>query len=294
VTTASAAARTAISRTRLSRPAQLAVDLGLLAPETSLFDFGCGRGGDVDGLAEAGIAARGWDPVHRPESPRERADIVLCGYVLNVIASGQERREALRDAWSLADHALVVAVRPEWEADQIAGAAHSDGVVTSKGTFQKFFGQDEARAYLEAHTGQSPVAVAPGIFFIFRDPAHAQGFRAMRVRASHHRASRTRVEAAWSENRAVLEELLDFYSVRGRTPMPADDADLVGRLVDTFGSVRIAWRLARPFASAEDLSAAEDRARDDVLVWLALEACCQRPGSGPRWWPSGSPHPRSA
>lgn len=268
-----------MSRTRLSRPAQLALDLGLLAPERSLFDFGCGRGGDVDRLADAGIVARGWDPVHRPEAAKARSDVVLCGYVLNVIASSEERREALRDAWSLADHALVVAVRPEWEADQTAGAAHADGVVTSKGTFQKFFGQDEARAYIEAHTGQSPVAVAPGIFFIFRDPAQAQGFRAMRVRASHYRASRTRVETAWSENREVLEELLDFYAVRGRTPIPADDGDLVARLLATFGSVRSAWRLARPFASAEDLSVAEDRARDDVLVWLALEAFSGRP----RW-----------
>lgn len=268
-----------MSRTRLSRPAQLAVDLGLLVPERTLFDFGCGRGGDVDRLADAGIVARGWDPVHRPATAKERSDVVLCAYVLNVIASNEERREALRDAWSLAKHALVVAVRPEWEADQVAGAAHSDGVVTSKGTFQKFFGQDEARAYLEAHTGQQPVAVAPGIFFIFRDPAHAQGFRAMRVRASHHRASRTRVEAAWSENRELLEELLDFYSLRGRTPLQADDTDLVDRLHDKFGSVRSAWRLATPFAPTEDLRAAEERASDDVLVWLALEAFSGRP----RW-----------
>jgi DNA phosphorothioation-associated putative methyltransferase len=230
-------------------------------------------------LSERGIEVSGWDPVHRPDEPPRESDVVLCAYVLNVIADPRSRMDALRNAWSLARYALVLAVRPEWEADQLLGVAHGDGVVTTKGTFQRFFTQDEARALLESITGQSPVAVAPGIFFVFRDAAEAQHFRAKRVRESHVRASRTRVEAAWTENRELLEELVDFYLVRGRSLIPEDDPKLHERLVSAFGSARAGWRLALPLVARAELEAAEARARDDLLVWLALEAFTRRP----RW-----------
>jgi DNA phosphorothioation-associated putative methyltransferase len=268
-----------MSRYRLSRPAQVAVDLGLVGEQRSVFDFGCGRGGDLARLAEYGVSATGWDPVHRPSEPRRPADVVLCLYVLNVIADTSERGEALREAWALARHVLVVAVRPEWEARQVGGVAHCDGVVTTKGTFQKFFGQDEARVFIEGTIGATAVAIAPGIFFVFRDASEAQGFRAMRVRTAGVRATQSRVELAWAENRELLERLLDFYLSRGRTPVAVDDSALVQELEAAFRSVRAAWRLVNPLADANQLQLAEQKAAEDVLVWLALEAFAGRP----RW-----------
>src|SRR4051812_46180217 len=83
VTTAAAAAKTAMTRTRLSRPAQLAVDLGVIAGRRAVFDFGCGRGGDIQRLTSSGVAAAGWDPTHRPGGPKKPSDVVMCLYVLN-------------------------------------------------------------------------------------------------------------------------------------------------------------------------------------------------------------------
>jgi hypothetical protein len=37
----------------------------LLAPEKTLFDYGCGRGQDLHLLRDLGIPCDGWDPVHR-------------------------------------------------------------------------------------------------------------------------------------------------------------------------------------------------------------------------------------
>src|SRR5437660_900684 len=65
---------TAISRTDLSRPATIAIDDGLLEPGTTFFDYGCGRGGDVQRLSAMGYEARGWDPFLRPGSTKSAAD----------------------------------------------------------------------------------------------------------------------------------------------------------------------------------------------------------------------------
>ena len=46
---------------------RLILDAGLVNPETELFDYGCGRGEDVDRLRGQGIRCNGWDPVHFPD-----------------------------------------------------------------------------------------------------------------------------------------------------------------------------------------------------------------------------------
>ena len=44
--------RTAMRRFRLSRPAALAWEHGLIRPGASFFDYGCGRGDDIRCLRE--------------------------------------------------------------------------------------------------------------------------------------------------------------------------------------------------------------------------------------------------
>ena len=59
--------KTAMGRSGLSRPVQLAIASGILHPETTLTDYGCGRGDDIRTLSSLGYDCVGWDPVHRPE-----------------------------------------------------------------------------------------------------------------------------------------------------------------------------------------------------------------------------------
>ena len=99
--------RTAMSRTALSRPLAQALADNVLSRSSTVFDYGCGRGEDVELLTAEGITCGGWDPTYRPEAPWKEADVVNLGYVINVIENEAERREALRRAWSLARSALV-------------------------------------------------------------------------------------------------------------------------------------------------------------------------------------------
>ena len=54
-------------------------------------------------------------------------------------------------------------------------------MITSTGTFQKFYEQAELAAWIEQALGIQPLAAAPGIFYVFRDPSAAQQFLANRV-----------------------------------------------------------------------------------------------------------------
>ena len=126
--------RTAIRRGTNSRPVSLAQTHGLIGPETSFFDYGCGLGEDVRILKSAGINAQGWDPYHLPASPVQSADCVNLGYVLNVIENQQEREETLRSAFGLASKVLVVSVRVDQSLN--SGTDFSDGLVTNSGSFQ--------------------------------------------------------------------------------------------------------------------------------------------------------------
>lgn len=82
--------RTALTRHALSRPWRLALDDGLVRPDSRLFDYGCGKGDDLRLLAAGGFNASGWDPNHRPDAARTDAEIVNLGY-----AAAQREAEAL-------------------------------------------------------------------------------------------------------------------------------------------------------------------------------------------------------
>ena len=91
-----------IARVTASKPVRLAVEAGFFQPETTYFDYGCGHGADIEYIHRMGLPSSGWDPYFRPDVPRTQADVVNLGYVINVIEDTAERREALINAWDLA------------------------------------------------------------------------------------------------------------------------------------------------------------------------------------------------
>lgn len=268
---------TAMSRSRLSRPVRLAIEDGVLQPEHSVFDYGCGRGGDLARLGEAGYKVSGWDPSHAPDNERRPAEVVNLGYVVNVIESPQERVDVLRDAWSLAGRALIVAARPDFESGQLRGREHGDGLITSKGTFQKFYAQDELRSWIAGLLGTEPVAAAPGIFYVFRDPTEAAGLRARRFRTRSISTPRPRrADALWDEHRELLEPLALFWEQRGRLPEPME-LDEAPQIQQHIGSVRSAAGVLRRVLGDERFQEATRQAERSLLVFLALEAFRGRP-----------------
>src|SRR5205085_7662674 len=88
--------KTAIRRPSLSLPVKCLLRDGLFDASKRLFDYGCGHGRDIALLRDMGIGCDGWDPAHRAEVERERAEVVNLGYVINVIEDPEERVQALR------------------------------------------------------------------------------------------------------------------------------------------------------------------------------------------------------
>nr|MBI4321252.1 DNA phosphorothioation-associated putative methyltransferase [Chloroflexota bacterium] len=264
--------RTAILRSTLSRPMSLALDDGLLALGTSVLDYGCGRGGDVQRLAALGYDTEGWDPTFRPEGQRRLSDVVNLGYVVNVIENPAERAEALRDAWALTRDVLIVAARLDWDSRYLSGREYSDGILTTRDTFQKFFTQEELRAWIDGELGVRSVAAAPGIFYVFRDDARAQALLAAKVRHRPAITRRPRIsEALYEANRNILDPLIAFIETRGRAP-EAFELQEAAAVKDRFGSVKSALAIVRRVTGDESWKAAQAAATDDLKVYLALAA----------------------
>jgi len=169
--------RTAIGRSALSLPVKVLFQAGLVNDETSFLDYGCGRGDDIKFLKELGIPATGWDPYFNPETSQlKNCDVVNLGFVLNVIENEQERIEVLKSAFELTNHCLSVAVMLESQNDTTATVPHKDGQITTRQTFQKYYNQTELESQLAESLKVSPIAAAPGVFFIFKDETLEQDF----------------------------------------------------------------------------------------------------------------------
>jgi DNA phosphorothioation-associated putative methyltransferase len=255
-----AAHRTALKRRALSAPAQQALDDGLLSFGTVL-DYGCGRGGDVDRLAAAGIDALGWDPHYRPDPPAGPADAVLCSYVLNVIDDRDGRVEAARRAWALARRVLVVAVRGRGDERHLRGRDHADGVVTSRGTFHHLFGSAELAGLLEEATGSRPVPVSPSLAYVFRDAEDSVAYLARRYGGADPAAADTGGE--------LLAGLVAFLEANGRGPAPAESG-LAGAAARAYGRSASALAAARSQADDELVARAGRRRAGDLLVLLSM------------------------
>lgn len=235
--------KTAMSRNDLSRPMRQAYHDGLLDGGASIFDYGCGRGDDVRILSTLGYSIAGWDPGHNPDNPKIKSDLVNIGYVINVIEDLAERRAALSDAWSLATGVLVVSARLDWDPDAGNGKPFGDGLLTSTGTFQKYYAPEELKTFIESTLGQTAITAAPGIYYVFRNSAGAQ---AMLARASRQtgRPRQGIAELLYEDKADLLAPLEALVSERRKIPA-ASDLSNGAEVVEVFGSIRSAFSIIR-------------------------------------------------
>jgi DNA phosphorothioation-associated putative methyltransferase len=163
------------------------------------------------------IECDGWDPAFRPEASKRPADVVNLGYVINVVEDQYERRAALRSAWELCQTLLVVAAQVEFAAPDKEQAEYADGVLTSRGTFQKYYNQNELRLYLETELSSDAIPAAPGVFYVFKNESAKQQFIATRY---HRRIAvpRKRIsELLFEQNQDVLEPLMQALTQLGQS-----------------------------------------------------------------------------
>lgn len=270
--------KAAMFRTELSKPVRLALEANLFEAETTFFDYGCGYGGDVQRMQEKGYTSAGWDPYYAQESPPAPADIVNLGYVINVIESLPERRDALIHAWNLTQKVLIVSAQVLIRDPDNHEVIYGDGIITRRNTFQKYYEQEELKSYIDQVLKVDAIPVALGIYFVFRDPVAAETFRATRIRTCL-RTPRIRVAVKrFADFQTELEPLMAFFRDRGRLPAPGElpaPQELV--LVNEFGSIRRAFNVILQATDVNEWDKIADRRRQDLLVYLGLTHFGERP-----------------
>jgi DNA phosphorothioation-associated putative methyltransferase len=256
---------------------RLVVESGLVDSTTSVFDYGCGRGEDMRRLQSMGVRCSGWDPNFSPGSERTPADVVNLGYVVNVIENADERSAALISAWRLAGKLLVVSARLKNEMSAASWSRYSDGFLTNRATFQKFYDQQELREFAESVLGTRSIPAAPGILYLFRDKEAEQAFLASRF---HRRIAIPRVgrrQHLFEMHREVLEPLMQFVTTRGRLPQIAELGAAGEKIVADLGSIGRAYQVIVAATGAEQWNKVVAERKQDLLVYLALARFSGRP-----------------
>lgn len=252
-----------------------AIEDGLVPEDATVFDFGCGRGGDVKRLGKLGFDVAGFDPNFFPKNPRRPSRVVNLGYVVNVIEDEDERTQVLSDAWDLAGELLVVSARLQGEERRLAQSDdHADGVVTGLGTFQKFFTQGELREWIDESLDVRAIAAEPGIFYVFREPAQAEAFLLTRVRRSAPRRRKSAV--VFEEHQELFETFMGFVEETGRLPR-AGEFDRQSELRTKVGTLRQAFQVVKAITGEERWDRVRVARYEDLLVYLALSRFRRRP-----------------
>ena len=226
--------------------------------------------------AVSGYDCVGWDPAHRPDGHRRLSEVVNLGYVVNVIEDPQERVETLGAAWKLATRVLIVAARVDVQARPEQSEDLADGVITGRGTFQKFYTQSELRDWIDHNLDVLSVAAGPGIFVVFRSEQDRQRFSSTlfrsRISAPIGRVS----DKLFDANRDLLAPLIDFFEARGRIPNP-EELPSAPQLIEVFGSISRAFQVVRNTTGQHLWNEIRDQRRADFLVYLAMQRFRKRP-----------------
>jgi DNA phosphorothioation-associated putative methyltransferase len=271
--------KTAIDRYSLSTPVQSLYRHNYLNGEYTFFDYGCGKGDDLNIVKELGVRACGWDPVYQAEGKIQTADIVNLGFVINIIDSPNERTQILKNAYRLSKKILVVSVMLGSESITSKFKKHGDGVITSRNTFQKYYTQNEFSEYLENSLNESAIAVGPGLFYIFKDKIEEQQFLIdrQRQRKNWKKISYTdppdrleiKQKAFYARHKDLLDDFWDTCLQFGRLPINSEynKSKLLRAIC---GSHQKAFKLIKDIHDKSDFEKAESDRRNDLLVYFAL------------------------
>jgi len=267
---------TAITRYELSTPFKCLAKHGYLDGNHTIFDYGCGKGDDLRELEAHGLSALGWDPNFRPDADIVEADLVNIGFVINVIEDIDERIEALQKAAALAKSLLVVSAMVAGEATISRFRPYKDGILTSKNTFQKYYSQSELQGFIERTLDVDAVAVAPGVFYVFKDPVEQENYlsaRQRRHREWNHLAnheSRSKAAAVlFAKHQQLLESFWGICLELGRIPA-LDELNDPEAFEVALGSPKKALQVLEAVADTSDLELARALRTEDLLVYFAL------------------------
>lgn len=274
--------RTAIKRYDLSKPVKQLLERGLLKKNDTFFDYGCGHGMDVEALQHLGYQASGWDPAFRPNAAKTPAAVVNLGYVLNVIEEPAERIATLREAYSLAERALLVSTMVSGQETDAHSRPYRDGFVTKTNTFQKFYAPGELENLIEQTLDVEASTIELGICVAFRSDDDAELFEATRNRRridwteisaqlkfSAPTSRERRTADRYELHKELFEQFWHTLLELGRAPEPGE-FDRLAEVAKAAGGIKRALALVVS-RNGDQLWQTIRRSRtEDVLVYLAM------------------------
>ncbi len=271
--------KTALTRDKLSVPLFLIAQRGYLNGEYSVLDYGCGKGDDLRELEEHGIDCIGWDPVHRPEVDIEPSDIVNLGYVINVIEDKEERVETLCRAWSYTNKLLIVSAMLGNETVYEKFRAYKDGVITARNTFQKYFMQGELKQFIEVNLEETSIALAPGVFAVFKDKQEEQKYLSERLRTRHQwrqlttkppiKILKKQAKSIFEKHKELLEDFWYTCLDLGRLPSN-EEFEQSENIKHATGSFNKAFAICEQYFQRNQFDQAINERTNDLLVYFAL------------------------
>src|SRR5262249_54439468 len=190
--------------------------------------------------------------------------------------SPEERAATLKSAWGLCQHLLAVSAQVLMAGRGKEPVEFGDGVLTNRGTFQKFYDQAELKSYLEAQLQVEAIPAGIGTFYLFKDEVRRQQFLANRFRRREILPRRRIAELRLEETRLALEPLMAVIAQLGRVPDPTE-FDGTQAVIERFGSLKRAFAVIQRITDTASWEGIACRRREDMLVYLALARFRKRP-----------------
>jgi DNA phosphorothioation-associated putative methyltransferase len=176
----------------------------------------------------------------------------------------------------LAKSVLVVAARLTFEKNEATHDEFADGCLTGRGTFQKFYTQDELRDWVKATLAAEPVSAAPGVLLVFRDSAARLRYEASRWRRRATIPGQQLSDKVFEANERLLEPLMAFVADRGRLPDTTELPESV-QICQEFGSLKRAFGVITHATGSEKWDRIHEQRKTDLMVYLALDRFGGRP-----------------
>jgi DNA phosphorothioation-associated putative methyltransferase len=155
----------------------------------------------------------------------------------------------------------------------------ADGVITAKGTFQKFFTQAELQGWIEDSLGAQADVAAPGVFYVFRHDTDRETHLARATRRRQYAAPAIPPSLTFDQNRELLEPLLRFMVEHGRPPAIGELAEEIS-ITERIGSINRAVKLLARVAEVRLWEEAAVTRQRDLLVYIALGTLRRQPRFG--------------
>ncbi len=269
--------KTALKRVGLSKPVKLLLEYDQLKSDMLFFDYGCGHGGDIMRLEALGYRGAGWDPNHRPNGAKIVSDVVNLGFVLNVIEDAAERVDTLVEAWAYTKKLLVVSVLVAGDEKYSDITCEHDGVVTQRGTFQKYYEPIEIKSFLEDVTGADACTAGHGVYFLYKARRDEQDYMSLRSRRLIDWESLSKKlgllrtiklnRDPYIDDPQLMDDFWQVVLTLGRLPRD-DEFEMIPEVKKLCGSLAKALQLFIDKFGEQTFESARGQRKEDILVFM--------------------------